>query len=352
MRQRIFSKLYGYGKDVNVMKRNAFVCVCLCVLLLAGCTAKTSPPAATASLSSTQLPVTSAADHTDELSIGNLSDSTGSNAIRYAPQDFFDQMLRSSYCIVRGELVEQKEVPSNDTRYKSYANELCITEVIKGELATDTITFMMEQDITYDSYRQLIENYVPLEKGAECIVVLQRLKNVYKGTDMYLMGTPPILLDAQGNIAEIYSHKEKLDLPIKNVSEFKEYATKFVSLEGNGNVWGNEYILQRYIENIVPLADCVLHVKANSVKTPGAGDTTLYLCTMQEALKGTDIPDEIAVTTTKNAMEPGKEYLVLVMREPNSDMAFHVAAELNSVIPIEDTERVNKVYELLGKQKP
>ena len=340
------------------MKRNAFVCVCLCMLLLAGCAAQTSPPAGTASLSPTQSvntvdsSPTPVAGYAGAFATSNHSGPYSYQGLITMPQDFFDQMLEQCYCIVRGELVEQKEVAADDIRSKSYANELRITEVIKGELATDTITFMMEQDITHDSYRQLIETYAPLGKGAEYIVVLQRFKNVYKGTDSYMMGTPPILLDAQGNIAEIYSHKEKLDLPIKNVSEFKEYATRFVSLEGNGTISGAEYTVETDVAHIVSFADCVLRVKVNSVKSQGVGDTTLYLCTTQEMLKGAGIPDEIAVMTTKNAMEPGKEYLVLVMREPNSDMAFHVAAELNSAIPMEDTERVNKVYELLGKQKP
>ena len=64
----------------------------------------------------------------------------------------------------------------------------------------------------------------------------------------------------------------------------------------------------------------------------------------------------ITISVPEIALQIGKEYIFMINNTRDSEKLEIVGgpctSRKNSAIPIEDTERINKVYELLGKQKP
>ena len=220
--------------------------------------------------------------------------------------------------------------------------------MIKGDFAEAQFQISAPQHKVFEGRFYYHSNYVkiPYKKGENCIVFLAKHNRILYGIE-YVFSGIYMCLDANNQIDVVQVENDILDVDFKTIGELKTHLQQYIPLDVPGPVTGWPYTTSDKLEDAVQVAYSVYRIKPIEKLTPFE-DKVYYKYLILEVLKGLRPyhGNTLFTTVWYNAqMETGKEYIVL------TDMAFTAfVSKAHGVIPMEDTQRVNTVYELLGVQ--
>lgn len=116
-------------------------------------------------------------------------------------------------------------------------------------------------------------------------------------------------------------------------------------------------IRQESFETVIKECDFVLKIKVISKSVDGIlYPSSTFSCEITEILKGEDfvgVSDNYSITVFRDAIKEGEEYIIAafnVVTKNEIAYEFYQAAE-NGIISVNDTEKVEIVYDLLKKSK-
>ena len=249
------------------------------------------------------------------------------------------------YCYT---VVQAKYVGSNTQVFEYQALIMGDEEVLSPEV--------IQQEIFAPS--GLYYRPAELTKGDTYILFVDKILTVEKptGVGYFIYPLSAKLVENDGLV--FYASGEELKSDIKNIDQLKAHISKTKPLNENGSVLGYEVEPTGILENVVAFSPFIVRGEVCLVES--VLDTSMYIqCSLLEMLKGeSDLVGTASITVTVPDMtlKVGDECIFMISNTGDSEKLEIVGgpctSRKNSVIPIEDTQRVNKVYELLGKQKP
>ena len=197
-----------------------------------------------------------------------------------------------------------------------------------------------------------------LTKGDTYILFIDKILTVEKptGVGYFIYPLSAKLVESDGLV--FYASGEELKSDIKNIDQLKAHISKTKPLNKNGTPLGNELEPTGILENVVAFSPFIVRGKVLWVES--VYDTSMHVqCSLLEMLKGkSDLVGDGAITISvpETTLQDGDECIFMISNTGDTEKlepGIGICTSMkNSVIPIEDTQRVNKVYELLGKQKP
>ena len=309
----------------------------LALLLLAGCTpiAQNSKNAA----GELNFTIPSEIDH-----------ATNTKPIFYGPEisrmdmkplDMFHYLLETS----SNSIVIAKYKGMEDEYKTHFAfHNFELIEVIKGDFDEKEFQISAPQNKEYEDAIYIHDNYIekPYKKGENCIVFIRKADSILYGVEYVFCGIF-ISLDINNEIEVIQVADNTIDIGLKTIDELKVHLAHYIPLDEPGVVIGPPYTTSDKLEDVLEVAENVYRIRPTNKKYP-FDDKIYYQCDILEILKGEKpLYPPIDVLWYDGAMETGREYIILSSSGINM-----LVSKAHGYIPIEDTQRVNQVYELLG----
>ena len=328
------------NKKYRFMKALLACFLSLVLLLFFGCTSVKQNSANTA----TKLPFT--IPDKDNLSASGKQIFYGPEASKMdiTPIELFYYSLKD-YC---NSIVIAKYKGMEDEYKTHYAlHNFELIEVIKGDFSEEEFQISAPQNKEYEDAIYVHDNYVkrPFKEGANCIVFLWKYDRILYGEE-YVFSSIVISLDANNEIEAIQVENDVIDMGFKTIEELKAHLAQYVPLDEPGPVSGSPYTKSDKLEDALEVAHNVYKVKPITTYDPFE-DKIRYECEVLEVLKGEKpLYPPVTVLWYDGVMEVGKEYILSA-----SANTYMPVSKAHGIIPIEDTQRVNKVYELLGIQR-
>ena len=325
------------------MKKLLCIAVCLVfvlLVLLSGCTPATQNGKNTAG----DLPFTVPGEidyATNEKPIFNGPEIS---RMDMKPLEMFYYLLEN-YC---NSIVIAKYKGMED-EYKTYYafHNFELIEVIKGDFSEEEFQISAPQNKEYEDAIYTHDNYMekPYKKGENCIVFIKKSDRILYGVEYNFCGIF-VSLDINNEIEIIQVADNTIDIGLKTIDEFKTHLGQYIPLDEPGVVIGRPYTTSDKLEDAFEIAENVYRIRPTKKKYP-FDDKIYYQCDILEILKGEKpLYPPIDVVWYDGAMETGREYIILSSSGINM-----LVSEAHGYIPIEDTARVNQVYELLGIQR-
>ena len=329
-------------------KYKTFLFLTILVLIISGCSAPNG-----IELSSSSNVITQQSETADVNANGgepSVIHRTDATTVYIPPREYFDSEIGSCHSIVIAEYLRSEDVYMT-TFVRHYFN---VIEPIKGEFKQKEIIVEVTASKTYGDVEFLVDSqgeYI-FTKGKRYVLLLNMDSSIFSEIPIrYYMKGIQIELDENDNINYIESIYQRIDTGIKTLDELKAYLPKHGSMTANTEtgLYGALFTESEDLADIVAFSTQIVHVKVAEFKMVlQLKNKSVYVCDVLESLKGRFRLDTPDVHTFINSLEVGKEYILLLRTENPNPWYSCVSAKQNSIIPIEDTERVNKVYELLG----
>ena len=259
---------------------------------------------------------------------------------RYVPpHEILTYAIERSYVAVRAEYV---------------GSESCgfrFIELIMGDSKTvePIQTMILDNPHLYTFY--------PYSKTQEYILFIEKATfvSVKNGGVYAIADYTHVKIEPDGKISFWNDIGEQLDVGMDTIDALKNYIAQIKPLDKNGEDYGVDYERTGKLENVVAFSTYIIRAKVLQLQQEN-GDGWDIWCEALDVIKGEGEKRELSIGTYGGDIQEGKEYLFLLSNygDPPDVLSAreYYAAQENSAIPIEDTQRVNKVYELLGKQKP
>lgn len=231
---------------------------------------------------------------------------------------------------------------------------------IKGEITEETFIIRANKRATV-----YVGNYIYDEEytltysiDKEYVLVMDRYLSVYNDYDYYtLLGgiyipkdyIPAAKMFGSGSLYVTANNKECLDAGYDNFIDYIKELVKENPL-GTGST-GTDYIRSDRLEDIVAQTDIILRVTVTDHWPLGIRkDREDCYCIVEETLRGKEITGEINVVVPYESVVTGEEY-VFLLSKVHETSGFYTMSSKHSVYRWDDTEKVEKIIELIGQSE-
>ena len=259
---------------------------------------------------------------------------------RYVPpHELLTHTIEESYLVIRA-----KYIGSENRKFE-------FLELIMGDEKTIE---PIQTTILDNPYLYAFTHY---SKDQEYILFIDKglCVTVPGGSTYYVFNSAYAQIKPDEKISFWNDIGEQLDVGIDTIDGLKSYIAQIKPLDKNGKITGIDFERTGKLENVVAYSTYIIRAKVLQFEREN-GDGWDIWCEALDVIKGEGEKRELSISTYEKGIQVGKEYLFMLTNygDPPDVLSYreHSAAQENSAIPIEDTERVNRVYELLGKQKP
>ena len=238
-------------------------------------------------------------------------------------------------------------------RLENYINShLTILETIKGGPVDANILLHMIKDTHSDMA------FPAMKEGTKYLLAISKINNHLKYAPTgYGHGIHGVYVELtpQDEIVQILSLRmpvEKEAIKCETLQDMKDYIAAKCDIKAPGIETGMPFTRSEKIEEVVAFSYGVYKGTVTSLDFERTDvDMAIYTFDIAENVSRQKTAQTIKVATRKNTLEIGKEYILLLSPDESEEKNYYAVSSTNalvSIIPIEDTERVNKVYELLG----
>ena len=201
---------------------------------------------------------------------------------------------------------------------------------------------------------------IPYEEGNEYVLSLLYAPSVFSEWHYQLFVNTCIPMNGDRIVSEKiswYSQKgnsklkdtDNNELNFSTVQEIEEYINTLVDTsKPSTSVYGVPYVFSDSPEDIVREADCIVQIHIDTM-IPRMDDASrdIYFATTLDSFKEKAL-EELRLVFFEDTVKVGEEYLVCLIRSPGGGIpSYSIASKKNSVIPMEDTERVAQYLDLL-----
>ena len=252
------------------------------------------------------------------------------------PLEIVSRTIYDSYLIIRGKYIEDVEP------------RIEFLELIVGDpQAADWI-----QAEILDKYCEI--KHVQCMDGEEYVFCIGIRPEVSPQpmNRFWILGSAYVHIKPDGQLAFFNNYSKEKDIGLKTMDDLKRYIAMIRPLDKSGDSKNLLIEPTGILEKAVAFSTHVVRgtVLQISGVYEGYVDITLGI---KDVLKGNINQSEWNIRILTTQVKAGEEYLFLVNELDwisRPDWRPHSAATKNGTIPITDTEMVNEVYGLLGKQ--
>lgn len=206
---------------------------------------------------------------------------------------------------------------------------VCTSVTEKEDNVEGVITFRIEEalkgkpDASVTEFRAV--SAAPFRTGGEYLIFCSRETSVFSGKEWY--GISTVLYDKDDALV----HEAIPELAPGSLREACAYVKDFVKdspAEPDGVRYG-DYCRSSSLDEIYEASSNVLTAKITGVLDNSLSDRTQYTFSVTKEYKG-KVADEQWIITTKDALEVGREYLLL-LNKPDSSASFLMISSRNSI---------------------
>ena len=286
--------------------------------------------------------------------------------------DFFDEVIDQCYAIVKAKYINKvKGVHPGDYRYNFER-----IDTIKGKMDEKNFSMTIFGNIEYDGVvsQEIRPINGELKKGNVYVVAIEKHQSYlfYEAGYEYYSHTVTIELDDESNITYVSSLFQYLDeekYPFKNEAQLRAYIQSTAKTGmTEGFYQGEPFTDSEDLGEIVNMSMMIIEGKVREAGFQrDVEDLKHYYVEATKMLKAPEYLwkyendlktiNNVDILSRKNSLTVGEDYLLILTFEELEWLPYptsYLVASSNvncSIIPLGDTERVNKVYELLGIQR-
>ena len=203
---------------------------------------------------------------------------------------------------------------------------------------------------------------IPFEEGTEYVLPLIFSHSVFFASEYYSIGAHACIpLEGDLILSEKVTcyvwrsddalvDKDYNKLSFSTLQEIEEYIRTLVNTYNlSPHVEGVPYVHSDDPEDIVRGAECIVRVRIDDVR---AASMSSCKVSVLEYFKGHTFEEELNLTFYNGTAKVGGEYLLCLAGYHHGEYSSHtIASRDNSVIPMEDTERVEQYLKLIEKYR-
>lgn len=222
-------------------------------------------------------------------------------------------------------------------------------DIVKGKTIEKEFYVRLLNYQTYvsDGGGSYLPTSAKYDEGKEYLLVLQAENSVYIKEACYLSMNNIIIIPEEKatiyNGSQIFNHSENY----KEGEDIIDYVTKYVEKNPDLSEQGAEYIVSDDLTEIASESPYIVVITPTEYK--GGSDyneTEWYWCRVDSILKGQINDEIIEIVFSKNTVEIGKQYVVM-MDLPDETSVFYILSSKNSLY-LEGSNEAEQIRDTVG----
>ena len=180
-----------------------------------------------------------------------------------------------------------------------------------------------------------------LSPGDRCIIFGTPMASVYSGEGLYC--AVDAMIKDTGSPVNVYGLDDIRGMEYGDVKQMLAQLVSTLPFTGSSEVIGR-YCDSDDPKELCDYSDCIALVTMESVIDNSVKDRTHYLCCVDKCYKG-KAEGTIRVIAFKDGMEPGKQYIVLLLKDQSA--ISYTMSSVHSLIPA-GSEEAEAVLRIVG----